>query len=71
MARIVRVRDEICDISLMTELLECCLIVDESSDDLSILWDTRLLDEDKISVIDSFLIHRVSLCSEEEIFLRE
>ena len=62
--------DEIGKISLMTELLECCLIVDESGDDLSILWDTRLFDEDEISVIDSFLIHRVSLCSEEKILLR-
>ena len=64
-------RDEIGEIPLMTELLESCLIVDESRDDLSILWDTRLLDEDEISVIDSFLIHRVSLCSEKKILLRE
>ena len=62
--------DEIGEISLMTELLECCLVVDESGDDLSILWYTRLFDEDEISVIDSFLIHRVSLCSEEKILLR-
>ena len=71
MTRIVRVRDEIGEISLMTELLQGCLIIDESSDDLPILWDTGLLDEDEISVIDPLLIHGVSLCSEEEVFLRE
>ena len=57
MTRIIRVRDEIGEISLMTELLECCLIIDQSRDDLSVLWDTRLLDEDEITIIDPLLIH--------------
>lgn len=67
--RVVWVRYQICKITLMTELLECCLIIDESSYNLSILWDTRLLDENQITVIDSFLIHRVSLSPQEKIFL--
>jgi WD40 repeat protein len=62
-------RDEIGEISLVTELLESRLIIDQGSYDLSILWDTRLFDEDEIPIIDPLLIHRVSLCPEKKILL--
>ena len=45
------------------------LIIYECDDDLPIFRNIPSLDEDEIPVIDSLLIHRVSLCSQEEVFI--
>ena len=45
------------------------LIIYECDDDLPIFRNIPSLDEYEIPVIDSLLIHRVSLCSQEEVFI--
>ena len=67
--RVVRVWDEIGRSFFLTELFESCFIVDECDDDITISCYIRLADENEVSIVDFFLIHRVSLCSEEEIFI--
>ena len=44
-------------------------VIDEGYYDFSFFWDVGFSDEDEISVIDSFLVHGVSLCSEKKIFI--
>lgn len=62
-------RDEVDGIGFLSVFFQGGLIIDKSDDDISISCDIRLSHEDEISIIDSFLIHRVSLCSEEEVFI--
>jgi hypothetical protein len=63
------VRDEI-DASLdSTVLFQSGFVIYQGDDYLTILWYTRLPYEDEVSVRYPFLIHRISLSSEEEVFV--
>ncbi len=69
MLRIIRMRDKVSKISLVTELFEGCFIVDQCRHDLSITRNISLFYENQISIIDSLLIHGVTLRPEEKILL--
>ncbi len=69
MTRIGRVRNEKYTLISHLELLECGFIVDESDDYLSVLCDVGLFDEDEVTILDSLLVHGVTIGSEEEVFL--
>ena len=51
------------------ELLQCGLIVDERNHYLSVRRHIRLFDEDEITILDSLLIHGVTIGTEEKILL--
>ena len=51
------------------ELLECGLIVDQGDNYLSVRCNVCLFDEDEVSILDSLLIHRVTISAEEEVLL--
>ena len=64
---IIRVGNEIYSFSLLSILFQRRFVIDQCDDDTSTLCSIRLLEENEISMIDSFLIHGVSLSSEEEV----
>lgn len=68
-SRVIRVRNEIDHSPFFSEFLQCGLIIDECDDDISTLCYIRLFQEDEVSIIDSFLIHGVSLSSEKEVLI--
>ena len=51
------------------EFLQCGLIVDECNHYLSVRRHIRLFDEDEITILDSLLIHGVTIGTEEKILL--
>jgi hypothetical protein len=63
------VGDEVDSFSFLFVLFQCCFIVYQCDDDLTIPSDIGLSDKDKISFIDSFLIHRVSLSAEKIVLI--
>ena len=67
MLGIIRVREEICCSFLLAEFLQCCFIIDEGHHDLPIFGNVGLTNEDEIIMIDSLLIHGISLSPEEEV----
>ena len=69
MSRIVGMGHEIDTPISLSIFFQGSLVIYECDDDLPIFRNIPSLDEYEISVIDSFLIHRVSLCSQEEVFI--
>ena len=56
-------------ISEMFEFLNSRFIIDNGNDYFSVSCCVLFSYEDEITVIDSFLLHRVSLCSKEEVLI--
>ena len=69
MSRIIGVGHEIDTPISLSIFFQGSLIIYECDDDLPIFRNIASLDEYEISIIDSLLIHRVSLCSQEEVFI--
>ena len=69
MFRIIRVWHEVDSTVSLMVLFESGLIIYQCDDDFSIFGEIRLSYEHEITIFYSFLIHRVSLGSEEEIFV--
>jgi len=63
------VRDEIDASVYLSVFFESGFIIDECDDDFSIFWNIGTLNEDEITIFYTFLIHRVSLSSKEEVFI--
>lgn len=70
MFRIIRVGYEIDRITDFFVFFECCFIIDQCDDDFPIFGNISSFDQDEITTFYSFLIHGVSLGSEEEVFVR-
>ncbi len=69
MTRIIRVRYEIDASFNLSVFFECGFIIDESDDDLPRFGDITFFNKDQVTIFYTFLIHRVSLSSEEEVLI--
>ena len=69
MARIGRMRYQEYTLISRLELLECCFIVDEGNDYLSVVCYVGLFDENEITMLNSLLIHGITISTEKKILL--
>jgi|GEM_PF-3789927 len=70
MAGIIRMRYKKNTLFFVFKFFQCCLIIYQCYNYLSVSRIISLFYEYEISIINSFLVHRITFCSEKEIFFR-